>query len=59
MDTNQTAPEKKRRTRRCPEMLAELILEAERTKRAADTCRRERLSAALFGSSRVGLEMPS
>jgi hypothetical protein len=40
-------------------MLAELILEAERTKRAADTCRRERLSAALFGSSRVGLEMPS
>lgn len=41
MDTNQTVQEKKRRTRRSPEMIPELILEAERTKKAADICRRE------------------
>jgi transposase-like protein len=48
MDTNQTVSEKKRRTRRSPEMIAELILEAERTKKAADICRREGISPALF-----------
>ena len=42
---NQT---KKKRARRSPEMIAELVLEAERTGNAAEICRRENISPNLF-----------
>ena len=48
MERNQTTLEKKRRTRRSPEMVVELILEAERTMKASEICRREGISPALF-----------
>ena len=39
---------KKTRTRRSPEMIAELILEAERKSNAAEICRREGIAPNLF-----------
>lgn len=39
---------KKTRTRRSPEMIAELIWEAERKGNAAEVCRRENIAPTLF-----------
>ena len=44
----QEKPAKKKRVRRSPEMIATLVLEAERTGNAAEICRREDISPALF-----------
>ncbi len=41
-------PIKKTRTRRSPEMIAELIWEAERKGNAAEVCRRENIAPNLF-----------
>jgi len=41
-------PTKKNRTRRSPEMIAELIWEAERKGNAAEVCRRENVAPTLF-----------
>jgi transposase-like protein len=41
-------PTKKTRTRRSPEMIAELIWEAERKGNAAEVCRRESIAPTLF-----------
>jgi transposase len=41
-------PIKKTRTRRSPEMIAELIWEAERKGNAAEVCRRENIAPTLF-----------
>lgn len=41
-------PTKKTRTRRSPEMIAELIWEAERKGNAAEVCRRENVAPTLF-----------
>lgn len=46
--TRQEKPSKKRRARRSPEMIAELILEAERCGNAAEICRRENIAPNLF-----------
>lgn len=46
-------PAKKRRTRRSPEMMAELILQAERTGNQAAICRKEGISPALFSRWRT------
>lgn len=41
-------PAKRTRTRRSPEMIAELIWEAERKGNAAEVCRRENVAPTLF-----------
>jgi transposase-like protein len=46
-EVNSTAVVKKR-TRRSPEMIAELILEAERKSNAAEICRRENIAPTLL-----------
>jgi transposase-like protein len=38
----------KKRQRRCPEMIAQLIWEAERTSNVAEICRRESVTPSLF-----------
>jgi transposase-like protein len=45
---NEVSPIKKTRTRRSPEMIAELIWEAERKGNAAELCRRENVAPTLF-----------
>ena len=42
------SPEKKRRIRRSPEMISELILEAERLGNASEVCRREGINPVQF-----------
>jgi transposase len=44
----ETKPTPKTRTRRSPEMIAELIWEAERKGNAAEVCRRENIAPTLF-----------
>lgn len=44
----EVSPIKKTRTRRSPEMIAELIWEAERKGNAAEVCRRENIAPTLF-----------
>ncbi|MFW7381982.1 MAG: transposase [Oligoflexus sp.] len=44
----QEKPTKKKRTRRSPEMIAQLVLEAERGGNAAEICRRENIAPNLF-----------
>ena len=46
--TTNENPAKKKRTRRSPEMMAELIMQAERTGNQAAICRKEGISPALF-----------
>jgi transposase-like protein len=46
--SNETKPTPKTRTRRSPEMIAELIWEAERKGNAAEICRRENIVPTLF-----------
>jgi transposase len=46
--SNEVSPIKKTRTRRSPEMIAELIWEAERKGNAAEVCRRENVAPTLF-----------
>lgn len=46
--SNEVAAAKKTRIRRSPEMIAELILEAERKSNAAEICRREGIAPNLF-----------
>lgn len=46
--SNEVKPVKKTRTRRSPEMIAELIWEAERKGNAAEVCRRESIAPTLF-----------
>lgn len=46
--SNEVPPTKKTRTRRSPEAIAELILEAERKGNAAEICRREGIAPNLF-----------
>lgn len=48
MSTKPSEMPKKTRTRRSPEMIAELIFEAERKGNAAEICRREEISPNLF-----------
>lgn len=48
MQSNEVLNVKKVRTRRSPEVVAELILEAERRGNAAEICRREGISPNLF-----------
>lgn len=49
METKETnVPQKKKRTRRSPEMIIELILRAERTGKAAEICRTEGISPVMF-----------
>lgn len=45
---NEDTTPKKRRKRRSPEMMAELVLEAERTGNSAAICKREGISPQLF-----------
>ena len=45
---SQEAKPKKKRVRRSPEMIVQLILEAERGGKAAEICRREGISPYLF-----------
>lgn len=45
---NEVNSPKRQRRRRSPEMVAELILEAERKGNAAEVCRRENVSPTLF-----------
>ncbi len=45
---SQETTTKKRRVRRSPEMIVQLILEAERGGKAAEICRREGISPYLF-----------
>lgn len=47
-DVNEVQPTKKTRARRSPNMIAELILEAERKGNAAEICRRETIAPNLF-----------
>ncbi len=47
-DVNEVQPTKKTRARRSPNMIAELILEAERKGNAAEICRREAIAPNLF-----------
>ncbi len=46
--SNEVQVPKKTRVRRSPEMIAELILEAERKSNAAEICRREGIAPNLF-----------
>jgi len=46
--TDSQTPRKKTRIHRSPEMILELVLEAERTGNAAAICRRENISPTLF-----------
>jgi len=46
--SNETKPTPKTRTRRSPEMIGELIWEAERKGNAAEVCRRENIAPTLF-----------
>ncbi len=46
--SNEVSLIKKTRTRRSPEMIAELIWEAERKGNAAELCRRENVAPTLF-----------
>jgi transposase-like protein len=46
--TNEVKPTPKTRARRSPEMIAELIWEAERKGNAAEVCRRENVAPTLF-----------
>jgi transposase len=45
---NEVKPTPKTRTRRSPQMIAELIWEAERKGNAAEVCRRESVAPTLF-----------
>lgn len=45
---NEVKPTPKTRTRRSPEMIAQLIWEAERKGNAAEVCRRENVAPTLF-----------
>ena len=49
METKQTVlPQKKKRIRRSPEMIVELILRAERTGKAAEICRAEGINPVML-----------
>jgi hypothetical protein len=49
METKETTvPPKKKRVRRSPEMIVELILRAERTGKAAEICRQEGINPVMF-----------
>lgn len=48
MENVEEVPTKKKRNRRSPDMIAELIFQAERTGNQAAICRKEGISPALF-----------